>query len=133
MERTMTDFHPNAFDTDCLSESAKRILRILILQGLQRGTGGTLTVSIETLGAAAGLNQLESSASSIRALLAECAKALTLLNPNDRDGEDAPEASCPVFLAVRLIDGQVFFELDRPVYSLSMSELDDLLPMRPLS
>ena len=133
MERTMTDFHPNAFDTDCLSESAKRILRILILLGLQRGTEGTLTVSIETLGAAAGLDQLEISTASIRALLAECAKALTLLNPNDDDGEEAPEASCPVLLAVRLIDDQVFFELDRPVYSLSMSELDDLLPMRPLS
>lgn len=129
----MTDFHPNAFDTDCLSESAKRILRALILLGIQRGTGGTLTVSIETLGAAAGLDQFESSASSIQALLAECAKALTLLNPNNQDDEEVPEASCPVFLVVRLIDDQVFFELDRPVYSLSMRELDDLLPMWPLS
>lgn len=65
--------------------------------------------------------------------LAECAKAPTLLNPSNQDDEEAPEASCPVFLAVRLIDDQVFFELDRPVYSLSMRELDDLLPMRPLS
>lgn len=129
MERLMTDFHPNAFDTDCLSEPAKRILRTLILLGIQRGTGGTLTVSIETLGAAAGLDQFESSASSIRALLGGCVKALTLLNPNDDDGEEAPEASCPVFLAVRLIDDQVFFELNQPVYSLSMRELDGLLPM----
>lgn len=65
-------------------------------------------MSIETLSAAAGLDQLERSASSIQALLAECSKALTLLNPNDGDGEEAPEASCPVFLAVRLIDDQVF-------------------------
>jgi len=129
----MTDFHPNAFDTDCLSESAKRILRTLILLGIQRGTGGTLKVSIETLGAAAGLDQFESSASSIRALLAECATALTLLNPTDEDGEEAPDASCPVFRAVRLIDDQVFFELDWPVYSLSMRELDGLLPIRPLN
>lgn len=129
----MTDFHPKAFDTDCLSESAKRILRTLILLGIQRGTGGILTVSIETLSAAAGLDQLERSASSIQALLAECSKALALLNPNDGDGEEAPEASCPVFLAVRLIDDQVFFELDRPVYGLSMRDLDDLLPMQLLS
>lgn len=129
MERTMTDFHPNAFDTTCLSESAKRILRTLILLGLQRGTEGVLTVSIETLGAAAGLDHFESSASSIRGLLGECVKALMLLNPNDDDGEEAPEASCPVFLAVGLIDDQVFFELDRPVYRLSVRELDGLLPM----
>lgn len=66
-------------------------------------------------------------------MLGECVKALTSLNPNDDDGEEAPEASCPVFRAVRLIDDQVFFELDRPVYRLSIHELDDLLPMRLLS
>ncbi|MCP1634813.1 hypothetical protein [Kerstersia gyiorum] len=129
----MDCFHPNAFDTDCLSEPAKRILRTLILLGLQRGTGGILTVSIETLSAATGLDQLEGSVPSIKALLVECAKALALLKPDDESGEDVPEASCPVFLAIRLIDDQVFFELDLPVYSLSMHELDDLLPMRPLN
>lgn len=129
----MDCFHPNAFDTDCLSEPAKRILRTLILLGLQRGTGGTLTVSIETLSAATGLDQLEGSVPSIKALLVECAKALALLRPDEDGDEDVPEASCPVFRAVRLIDDQIFFELDLPVYSLSMHELDDLLPMRPLN
>lgn len=129
----MDCFHPNAFDTDCLSEPAKRILRTLILLGLQRGTGGTLTVSIETLSAATGLDQFGGSVPSVKALLVECAKALVLLMPADEGGEDAPEASCPVFRAVRLIDDQIFFELDLPVYSLSMHELDDLLPMGPLN
>lgn len=129
----MDCFHPNAFDTDCLSEPAKRILRTLILLGLQRGTGGTFTVSTETLSAATGLDQFGGSVPSIKALLVECAKALALLRPDEDGDEDVPEASCPVFRAVRLIDDQIFFELDRPVYSLSMHELDELLPVRPLS
>jgi len=58
--------------------------------------------------------------------------ALALLIPSDDEDEAAPEASCPIFRAVRLIDDQVFFELDLPVYSLSMRELDDLLPVQPL-
>ncbi|MFY2840868.1 hypothetical protein ACOTJF_04115 [Achromobacter ruhlandii] len=128
----MTDFHPNAFDTSSLSESAKRILRTLILLGLQRGTGGTLAVSIETLSAAAGLDQVERSVFSIKELLAQSMMALALLIPSDDEDDEAPEASCPIFRAVRLIDDQIFFELSLPVYSLSMRELDDLLPIRPL-
>lgn len=129
----MDCFHPNAFDTDCLSKPAKRILRTLILLGLQRGTGGTLTVSIETLSAAIGLDQLEGSVPSVKALLVECAKALALLRTDEDGDEDVPDASYPVFRAVRLIGDQIFFELDLLVYSLSMHELDDLLPMWPLN
>lgn len=90
-------------------------------------------MSIETLSAATGLDQFGGSVPSVKALLLECAKALALLRPDEDGDEDVPEASCPVFRAVRLIDDQIFFELDLPVYSLSMHDLDDLLPMRPLN
>jgi len=71
------------------------------------------------------------SRSLMRDLLIQCTKALGLLEPDDDSNDDALEASCPVFQYVAQDHDEVIYRMFRPIYGLSASELQRLLPLHP--
>lgn len=126
----MIYFHPNALDTSDLGDPAKRLLHAMMAIGIELGESDHHRVAAEELLRRADLPR--EGRSIMRALLIECTKALGLLEPDgDNDDDDALEASCPVFQYVAQDHNEVIYRMCRPIYGLSASELQRLLPLHP--
>lgn len=125
----MIYFHPNALDTSDLGDPAKRLLHAMVAIGIELGESDHHRVAAEELLRRAELPR--ESRSLMRDLLIECTKALGLLEPDDDSDDDALEASCPVFQYVAQDHDEVIYRMFRPIYELSASELQRLLPLHP--
>ncbi|MGV2896696.1 hypothetical protein ACNPPY_12950 [Achromobacter sp. AGC78] len=125
----MIYFHPNALDTSDLDDPAKRLLHTMMAIGIEIGESDHHRVEAEELLRRADLPR--ESRSLMRSLLIECTKALGLLEPDADSDDDALEASCPVFQYVAQDHDEVIYRLWRPIYGLSASELQRLLPLHP--
>ncbi len=125
----MIYFHPNALDTSDLGDPAKRLLRTMMAIGIELGESDHHCVEAEELLRQADLPR--ESRSLMRDLLIECTKALGLLEPDDDSDDEALEASCPVFQYVAQDHDEVIYRMWRPIYGLSASELQRLLPLHP--
>lgn len=125
----MIYFHPNALDTSDLGDPAKRLLHTMMAIGIELGERDHHRVEAEELLRRAELPR--DSRSQMRDLLIECTKALGLLEPEHDSDDDALDASCPVFQYVAQDHDEVIYRLWRPIYGLSASELQRLLPLRP--
>lgn len=125
----MIYFHPNALDTSDLGDLAKRLLHTMMAIGIELGESDHHRVEAEELLRRADLPR--ESRSLMRGLLIECTKALGLLESDDDSDDDALEASCPVFQYVAQDHDEVIYRLWRPIYGLSASELQRLLPLHP--
>jgi hypothetical protein len=125
----MIYFHPNALDTSDLGDPAKRLLLTMMSIGIELGESDHHRVEAEELLRRANLPR--ESRSLMRDLLIECTKALGLLEPEDYSDDDALEASCPVFQYVAQDHDEVIYRMCWPIYGLSASELQRLLPLHP--
>lgn len=125
----MIYFHPNALDTSDLGDPAKRLLHAMMAIGIELGESDHHRVAAEELLRRADLPR--ESRSLMRDLLIECTKALGLLEPDGDNDDDALEASCPVFQYVAQDHNEVIYRMCRPIYGLSASELQRLLPLHP--